>query len=291
MKEAIDSILAQTYKNYEVILVNDGSNDPSTLEIIASLEGIVQVINQDNQGQGFARNRAIEHASGDFLAFLDSDDIWQPYALKCFYIAITQCNANLCFAEEFRFGSRKELNLTSETCSSLQLTYKRFHDFSSFYRVSSKNVYLPGAFCVRRSALGVSVRYLEERVNGEDLHFILQLTRLSQVSWITYPPILAYRKHSENSTNNYYQGALGVMALYRQRAENLYELPSHRSRVVSSILTSHSRAISLLMLRQKRIMEALRIYNVSILDNLSLLRIRYLIGFWLEMVVAFIRKP
>jgi teichuronic acid biosynthesis glycosyltransferase TuaG len=79
IKDAIESVLNQTYKNWEMIMVNDCSTDHSK-EIIARYVALDQRIKcydlEENSGAAAARNRAIELAAGRFLAFLDADDIW-----------------------------------------------------------------------------------------------------------------------------------------------------------------------------------------------------------------------
>ncbi|MEA2239237.1 MAG: hypothetical protein QOC81_3961 [Thermoanaerobaculia bacterium] len=81
LREAVDSALAQTYTPVEVIVVDDGSTD-DTPQILAEYGERIRVIRQNNRGVGAARNRGIAAASGEYLAFLDSDDIWRPQALE-----------------------------------------------------------------------------------------------------------------------------------------------------------------------------------------------------------------
>lgn len=75
--EAIDSALRQDYPNKEIIVVDDGSTD-HTLDIARSYQGKVSVIAQANQGAAVARNTGLDAAQGEFIAFLDSDDLWLP---------------------------------------------------------------------------------------------------------------------------------------------------------------------------------------------------------------------
>ena len=79
LKEAIDSVLTQTYKNYELIVVDDGSTD-KTKGLLSQCKGIT-VLYQENQGVSAARNRGIASSKGELIAFLDSDDLWQPEKL------------------------------------------------------------------------------------------------------------------------------------------------------------------------------------------------------------------
>ena len=73
--ETLGSALAQTYKNYEVIVVDDGSRD-ETLRVARSFEPQVKVLTKQNGGPASARNLAINNSQGDYLALLDSDDLW-----------------------------------------------------------------------------------------------------------------------------------------------------------------------------------------------------------------------
>ena len=77
--QAIDSVLAQTFTNYEVIVVNDGSPDTDQLErVLEPYFGRLIYIKQQNRGVSAARNAAIGAARGKYLAFLDPDDFWEP---------------------------------------------------------------------------------------------------------------------------------------------------------------------------------------------------------------------
>ena len=75
--EAIESALAQTYPKLEVIVVDDGSTDNS-IDVIRGFGDKVTLVSQKNSGVSVARNSGIEKANGDYIAFLDSDDVWLP---------------------------------------------------------------------------------------------------------------------------------------------------------------------------------------------------------------------
>ena len=75
---ALDSIVAQTFQDYEVIVVDDGSSDGGGALAAAYPDPRVRVVTQANSGPGAARNRGIAEAQGDLIAFLDSDDEWLP---------------------------------------------------------------------------------------------------------------------------------------------------------------------------------------------------------------------
>jgi glycosyltransferase involved in cell wall biosynthesis len=83
--ETIQSVQNQTYQNWEMIIVDDGSSD-ETVTIIKKIvinESRIKLIELDkNNGSGFARDKALEHANGNYIAFLDSDDLWKPNKLE-----------------------------------------------------------------------------------------------------------------------------------------------------------------------------------------------------------------
>ena len=79
--EAMESVFAQTYQNYEVILVNDGSKEDMT-DFLNKYGDRITYLYQENAGPAAARNNGIRHAMGDYIAFEDSDDVWLPEKLE-----------------------------------------------------------------------------------------------------------------------------------------------------------------------------------------------------------------
>ena len=84
ISKCLDSVINQTYSNLEIICVNDGSTDNSRqiIEGYALKDNRIIIIDQPNQGQGVARNNGINHASGDYVSFIDPDDWVEPNIFK-----------------------------------------------------------------------------------------------------------------------------------------------------------------------------------------------------------------
>lgn len=82
IQRAIDSVLNQSFKDYEIIVVNDGSTDGGDELVDWLYEDKIKLINQDNQGVSMARNRGIKEAKYPWIAFLDADDYWHPDYLE-----------------------------------------------------------------------------------------------------------------------------------------------------------------------------------------------------------------
>jgi glycosyltransferase involved in cell wall biosynthesis len=77
LREALDSILAQSYPSIDVVVVDDGSTD-GTAGVLADYRARIRTLSQANAGPATARNRGLAAAAGDLIAFLDADDLWHP---------------------------------------------------------------------------------------------------------------------------------------------------------------------------------------------------------------------
>lgn len=97
LHECLDSVLDQTYTNFEVIITNDGSTDRSSeiCKEYASLDDRITVYHQENQGLLMARRNSISKSTGDYCMFLDSDDSWKPATLETIYKTIIKTEADL----------------------------------------------------------------------------------------------------------------------------------------------------------------------------------------------------
>jgi glycosyltransferase involved in cell wall biosynthesis len=80
LRETLLSVLSQTFQDYEILVIDDGSTD-NTHVMVQNLNSAIRYFYQENQGTAPARNTGIGYATGDWLAFLDSDDLWKPQKL------------------------------------------------------------------------------------------------------------------------------------------------------------------------------------------------------------------
>lgn len=97
IERCLESVFNQTFKNSEVIIVNDGSTDKS-MDIVKHYKEKCLIINQENSGLSSARNKGLEYATGDFILFIDSDDYIHPSMVKDMYdvIVSTQSDIVIC---------------------------------------------------------------------------------------------------------------------------------------------------------------------------------------------------
>lgn len=80
--DTVSSVLAQTYQDFEILIIDDGSPDKSVEVCQQFADSRIQIIRQPNRGLPGARNTGIRHAKGDFISFLDADDLWHPQKLE-----------------------------------------------------------------------------------------------------------------------------------------------------------------------------------------------------------------
>jgi glycosyltransferase involved in cell wall biosynthesis len=273
LKSTVDSILAQRYADFELIVVDDGSRD-KTLEWLRALGAKATVLRQSNQGPGSARNRGAQIAAGEYLAFLDSDDVWFPWTLEVYREAIDKCRSTAFLAgKPCVFSDDRDLELVKREV----LKIERFADYLSsgdqwrWWGVSS--------FVIRREMfIGVG-GFLEERVNSEDADMALRLGVAPGFVQITSPTTFAYRVHAANVKDNLGRTLAGIRcALHAEKGER-YPGGRARARERREILTRHMRPVTLECLREGNQRDAWRLYTSTFAWNVSLGRFRYLLGF------------
>ena len=154
---ALQSVLAQTYPNVEVIVVDDGSPDASA-EIASRIEG-VRVLRQDHRGVAAARNAGVEAASGELIAFLDQDDEWSPEKLA----------RQVAFMTE-----RPELGLTMTHLETVLMPgIARPHWFAPIWLIGPQPGFVPSTWMLRREVF--------DRIGPLDTSYLIA----SDSDWLT----------------------------------------------------------------------------------------------------------
>ena len=106
--ETIESVLQQTFQDFEVIVADDGSTD-GTHQLLRTYGDRIRYLFQQNRGAAAARNRAVEEAKGRYLAFCDDDDLWCPDHLELLYMSlVNQPNIGLVFSNAAYFVASRE---------------------------------------------------------------------------------------------------------------------------------------------------------------------------------------
>lgn len=107
VRKSIESVLAQTFEDFELIIVNDGSTDSSKDIIDSFKDDRIRLISQSNQGPGAARNNALKIVQGSYVMYLDSDDWFTSDALEVAYGEITKFDADMTFFKMINFDGER----------------------------------------------------------------------------------------------------------------------------------------------------------------------------------------
>lgn len=110
LRQCVESLLAQTYPDLEIILVDDGSKDGcgAVCDEYAARYDHVLAVHKENAGLGMARNTGLDHASGDYVVFVDSDDYAEPGMVEVLYRGLTENGVDMCKAGFRRFVNEDE---------------------------------------------------------------------------------------------------------------------------------------------------------------------------------------
>lgn len=178
INKCIDSILGQTYSNFELILIDDGSLDncPAICDKYASQDNRVIVIHKENGGLSSARNVGIKHAKGDYIIFLDSDDYWNSN------LALDIVYRELRHEVDILFFGRKEYNvLTGRFIDTYNFYDCKLIETSTrdvIFKYLLKNKLFPGSAWVtvtRRALIIEENIYFTEGIKAEDFDWLINL--------------------------------------------------------------------------------------------------------------------
>ena len=202
MRDAIESVLRQEFDDYEIILVDDASTDGSADVIREYADRATIVIREQNGGEMAARNSAIEVARGEYICFLDSDDLWFLWTLQTFAEAIERHNRpTVVSGNVFAFSDQSQVNAVQ----------------SDPYVDTVKSCYFTGTRCtaamsaaISRAAIEQVGRFLDLRIVGPDSDLMFRIGDRPGLVQIESPYTIAYRQHSGSLMGNtplMYQGA------------------------------------------------------------------------------------
>lgn len=198
VRRAIESVLAQGEAVTEVIVVDDGSTDDSAARVAAMASPKLRLVKQENGGVSVARNRGIEEASGEFICFLDADDVYLPGFVDEISRLIADFPGATVFATRYmrRWPDGREApNYLPRMIdpNSVQMVGNVFKAWSraSFFHI--------GSACVRRKAFFDNDIFFPKGENvGEDQDLIFRLFEVSEVAF-SPKPLMAYSQEVENS--------------------------------------------------------------------------------------------
>lgn len=207
IEAAIQSVINQTFINWELIIIDDGSID-NTVEIVAKLvendHRVRFLINETNKGVSYTRNRAIEIATGEWIAFLDSDDLWQNDKLeKQLLLTEKYPDMVVCYtASSFINEAGTPYEYVLEAIE--QIDYKK---------LLHKNIMSCSSVMIR-SAVMKNIKMPNDRMH-EDYFAWLTVLRIHGIAYGINEPLLTYRLCSNSKSSNRIKSAKMLFNTYR----------------------------------------------------------------------------
>jgi glycosyltransferase involved in cell wall biosynthesis len=267
----LESIAAQTFRDFETIVVDDGSSD-RTCDIVESFP-FVRLIRQQNSGPGVARNHAIEFATGTYIAFLDSDDVWFPWTLATYAETIDR-SGSPAFIAGFHTSFRDESELASIYESPLQ--YRRFDDY--FVSGDQWRWHGVSSFVIATAAFRSVGGFRTGRVNGEDAELTMRIGCLPGFVEIASPPTFGYRTHDGNITSDIDKSLEGIVDLIHGEQSGRFPGGPIRKRERRRIISRFARSWAITALKEGRSRTAWSIYFQTLRWHVEARRLRFLLA-------------
>lgn len=195
--ETVDSVLAQTYPAHEVIVVDDGSTD-QTQAVLTRYGPRIKYIRQANAGPPAARNTGIAQATGDFIALLDSDDLWVPEKLQRQVDYLESHSAcGLIYTDMKTFD---ESGIIEESVKvSRNLTLPSGHIFPQMF---AETLFQTSAVLIRKACIDAVGPFDTSLRMGDDYELFLRISRHYELGYVDEPLVL-YRQHPGQGTRTW----------------------------------------------------------------------------------------
>jgi len=202
LEQSIRSVLDQTYQNWELIIVNDGSKDKTKdiAETYVQKDKRILAINQENKRLGGARNTAIKAARGEWIAFLDSDDLWEPQKLELqISTSYTYPEVSVIYTDGYIFYNDNLNNLTPYP------TKAGLFKAEQMYKMEYQANYIPVLSVIAKSSLINKIGLQEVRTyfhGCEDWDYWLRMARAGATFLGIKEKLFYYRRHDYNMSSN-----------------------------------------------------------------------------------------
>lgn len=200
IEAAVQSVLQQTFPNWELLVVNDGSTDntPAIVEAYCKSDERIKLINQANAKIGAARNTAIAAAQGEWIAFLDADDLWVPDKLeKQILLSKAQPSVDVIFTQGWSFYGTDLHNL--ELYDAITGLYPP----NEMYRLLYQRNYIPVLSVLAKRSMVLAIGPQERNMlylSCEDYDYWLRMAKAGASFYGMEERLFYYRKHQASIT-------------------------------------------------------------------------------------------
>ena len=226
LANAIDSLLKQTYKNFEVILVDDGSESQDSLDFLDKIDSLFRkkgwkIILQENKYLGAARNCAARYASGEYLLFMDDDNYAKPYELEIFVRAAISSDADILTCVVDKFYSLEDILNDCPVSRYLPLGNVTLLNVIT-------NLLGDANMFVKRSVFENLGGFKEvKKITFEDWEFLTRASLKGYKIYVVPEPLFWYRVHSSSmlhTTDRYLNHRFRLNALFENINPELYKM-------------------------------------------------------------------
>ncbi len=255
LEQCVNSVISQSYTNFEVILVNDGSKDSSgnIADAFAAIDDRITVIHQENQGLSGARNTGIRAATGEYIMFLDSDDWWKDD--NVLNAVVQRLKANPCDALSFNYQKQYEDHTDSPYFSTNENVPISITDEQSFECLIENGLWVTGACnkAVCRQLILDNDLFFKIGITSEDIDWTMRLALCSKRVDFVNVVVFMYRQRSSSITHS----------VSKRSVECLYENVNECVKLVNSADGSKSNLLKPFVAYQY----ATLIYNLAVVDG------------------------
>lgn len=224
LNECLDSIVNQTFQDFEIICINDGSTDGSLkiLNEYAQRDNRFIIISQDNQGQGVARNRGIKTANGKYIMFLDSDDWLNTNTFELCYKQIKECkNDFVMFGYSNYYEERNLLVPNTTKLKSFKGTKNKSINLKTLDIPFYNNSFSVTQIYSKEFLDKNNIRFSVDK-NGEDILFVSKAIIESSSISIIDKPLYVYRRRMFSTTTTQNEYFINSTFSTRQKVYELY---------------------------------------------------------------------
>ena len=247
IKRAVDSVLAQTYNDYEIIIIDDGSTD-GTQDILKDYHHSIRYIYKENEGISATRNRGIKEAKGKYLAFLDSDDQWFPDKLAV-QVNLMEKNHNLgivCSKMNILNGKGEKIGTKPE-----QKTGKNFRELLEI------GGDLPTSTVMARKECFDKVGVFDELLPPmEDFEMWVRIASQYDIYTVPDKVFALYYRHDEQITSDKFKVYEGTVKLQKKFIKLFKHKPEFPAKAVKNKLALFAYVLSRMYYKDGRFNEA-----------------------------------
>jgi teichuronic acid biosynthesis glycosyltransferase TuaG len=210
--KAILSVQNQTYQDWELIVVDDGSTD-NMADIVKSIQVAdkrIKYIYQENKKQGAARNNGTNNATGNWIAFLDADDVWHPEKLERQFNCVKEIIADVFYTGGIIIDEY------DQSITSYKTVYGSYSPIQVYKMLFESNpIPILSVIFKRQWIEKVGLQDEDIRVTGcEDWDYWIRLAKAGAIFYGLDEPLFYYRRHSSNMSSNYMNMRLAQAAIF-----------------------------------------------------------------------------